>query len=37
MASTIFNESGLWSAGVTERQLAHMPGNDDVIAVNNYK
>jgi integrase len=36
MASTILNESGLWSADAIERQLAHVPGNDDVRAAYNY-
>ena len=36
MASTILNESGLWSPDAIERQLAHVPGNDDVRAAYNY-
>ena len=36
MASTILNESGKWSADAIERQLAHVPGNDDVRAAYNY-
>ncbi|MEA4872238.1 MAG: tyrosine-type recombinase/integrase [Synergistaceae bacterium] len=36
MASTILNESGLWSADAIERQLAHVPGNDDVRFAYNY-
>jgi integrase len=27
-ASTLLNESGLWSADAIERQLAHVEGND---------
>lgn len=36
MASTILNESGLWHPDAIERQLAHVPGNDDVRAAYNY-
>ena len=36
MASTILNESGLWKPDAIERQLAHVPGNDDVRAAYNY-
>ncbi len=33
-ASTILNESGLWSPDAIERQLAHVPGNDVRAAYN---
>lgn len=36
MASTILNESGLRSADTIERQLVHMPGNDDIRFAYNY-